>query len=70
MRIALILALGFSGHEAAAEAANVLEMQAKGVQIYACARAGEAYNWLLKAPDAMLATVDGRVTAHHYAGPT
>ena len=78
-RAGLILVVAAVGHAGGAGAqgmeapgAGVLAMAAKGVQIYVCAAAGggAGFGWVLKAPEAMLATADGRVTAHHFAGPT
>jgi hypothetical protein len=42
----------------------------KGVQIYSCAAKGTAYEWSLKAPEALLTDAHGKVFAKHYAGPT
>lgn len=49
-----------------------LEARADGVQIYECmpkqAQAG-AFQWLLRAPDAKLASPGGSALGWHYAGP-
>lgn len=48
-----------------------LAMQTHGVgdQIYTCQSSGAAYQWVLKAPDALLFSGDHQV-GHHFAGPT
>ncbi len=53
--------------------AQILELYAHGVQIYACeASPDDATNfvWTFKAPDAELLNADGQVVGRHFAGPT
>ena len=51
---------------AAVHAEPALEMQATGVQIYACTEGA----WKLRAPEATLTDASGRIVVHHFAGPT
>ena len=60
-----------------ARAADVVQLQGKGVQIYTCSKdaaagidAGGHFAWTLKAPEATLTSADGKVAGHHFAGPT
>jgi hypothetical protein len=46
------------------------ELQAEGVQIYACATAGGGFAWTFQAPEARLLGLGGRADGSHYAGPT
>ncbi len=48
----------------------LLEVEAQGVQIYACGKASDGYHWLFKAPDAALFDTTGRQVGTHFAGPT
>jgi hypothetical protein len=51
----------------------LLELKAKGVQIYECkAKPGQAgeFEWVFKAPEAELFDSDGKKVGRHYAGPT
>lgn len=51
----------------------LFELEAKGVQIYACEAKPEApttYAWTFKAPEATLRNARGQVVSTHYAGPT
>ncbi len=48
----------------------LLHFKGKGKQIYSCQKAGGAYAWKLKAPDAQLFDEDGKPTGRHFAGPT
>ena len=63
---ALIVALVAVGH---AQAAEILELQGRGVQIYTCVRVDESYSWKLKAPEATLLTPEGHTAGRHFAGP-
>ena len=45
-------------------------LDAKGVQIYGCALAGETYAWRLTAPEAALTDAAGQPAGRHYAGPS
>lgn len=48
-----------------------LEIVAKGVQIYQCARQPDgSYAWSFKGPEATLNTLAGEPVGKHYAGPT
>jgi hypothetical protein len=48
----------------------VLEVHAKGSQIYVCTTADGKSQWTLKAPDAELRDGKGAVIGHHAAGPS
>ena len=53
-----------------AAAADVVELQAHGVQVYACAAAADVFLWRLKAPEAVLTTAQGAPAGRHFAGPS
>jgi hypothetical protein len=48
----------------------MLEVLAKGVQIYECASSSDAFEWKFKGPEAELADRAGRPLGTHYGGPT
>lgn len=48
----------------------LLEVHAKGDQIYSCKAAGTQFIWTLKAPDAKLFDKDGKPFGKHFAGPS
>src|SRR5262245_29801133 len=48
----------------------LLEVEAHGVQIYACESEGAAFEWSFKAPEATLFDKQGRQIGTHFAGPT
>jgi Protein of unknown function (DUF3455) len=48
----------------------VVRVHAKGVQIYSCQAANDAFSWTLKAPDAQLTDKDGKSFGKHFAGPS
>lgn len=48
----------------------VLQVHAKGDQIYACKVDGPQPGWTLKAPDAQLFDKDGKAFGKHFAGPS
>ena len=48
----------------------LLQVHAKGDQIYTCKEDIEHYAWILKAPDAQLFDKDGKPFGKHYAGPS
>lgn len=48
----------------------LLQVHAKGEQIYACKADGANFAWTLKAPEAQLTGKDGKPFGKHYAGPT
>lgn len=48
----------------------LLRAHASGWQIYVCSESGGKAQWTLKAPDADLHDVTGKVIGHHFAGPT
>jgi hypothetical protein len=49
----------------------VLQVHAKGSQIYVCqASAEQKFSWMLKAPEAELFDHSGKSVGSHYAGPT
>ncbi|HWY05561.1 MAG TPA: DUF3455 domain-containing protein [Candidatus Acidoferrales bacterium] len=48
----------------------LLQVHAKGDQVYACMSAPAQYAWTLKAPDAQLFDKDGKLFGKHFAGPS
>ena len=48
----------------------VLQLHAKGYQVYTCKEDVAQYNWVLKAPDAQLFDKDGKPFGKHFAGPS
>jgi hypothetical protein len=48
----------------------LLQVHAKGDQIYSCKEDGGQFSWALKAPDAQLFDKDNRPFGKHYAGPS
>lgn len=48
----------------------LLQVHAKGDQIYTCKADGAQFNWALKAPDAQLFDKDGKPFGKHFAGPS
>jgi hypothetical protein len=48
----------------------VLQVQAKGDQIYSCKEDAGKFGWGLKAPDAQLFDKDGKLFGKHFAGPS
>ena len=54
----------------AAGMAGVIRWHAQGTQIYDCRKSPAGYAWVLRQPDATLTDADGRVQAHHGAGPS
>jgi hypothetical protein len=48
----------------------LLEVHAKGDQIYSCKADGGQFAWTLKAPDAQLFDKDGKPFGKHFAGPS
>jgi hypothetical protein len=57
-----------------AEARQLLQLSAKGTQIYTCAASptapGQPPRWTLKAPDATLYDATGNIVGTHFDGPT
>jgi hypothetical protein len=53
-------------------AASLLRANAEGSQIYGCAAkpGGAGFEWILKAPDAVLTDASGKPAIKHFAGPT
>jgi len=47
----------------------LLQVHAKGDQIYTCKADGSQFAWALKAPDATLFNKDGKPFGKHFAGP-
>ncbi len=54
----------------AALAAGIIELQGRGVQIYACAPSGAGFAWQLQAPEATLFDTLGQPAGRHFAGPS
>ena len=48
----------------------LLQVHAKGDQVYTCKENVTAYAWTLKAPDAQLFDKDGKPFGKHFAGPS
>ena len=48
----------------------LLQLHAKGDQIYSCTADGSQFTWTLKAPDAKLFDKDGKPFGKHFAGPS
>jgi Protein of unknown function (DUF3455) len=53
-----------------AKEALLLQVHAKGDQIYSCKADGTQFTWTLKAPDAKLFDKDGKPFGKHFAGPS
>ena len=48
----------------------LLQVHAKGDQVYVCQEGATQFAWSLKAPDAQLFDKDGKVFGKHFAGPS
>ena len=48
----------------------LLQVHAKGDQVYTCMSVPAQYTWTLKAPDAQLFDKDGKPFGKHFAGPS
>jgi hypothetical protein len=48
----------------------LLQVHAKGDQVYTCKSEGAQFTWTLKAPDAQLFDKDGKSFGKHFAGPS
>ena len=48
----------------------LLQVQAKGDQVYTCKNDAGKVAWVLKAPDAQLFDKDGKPFGKHFAGPS
>src|ERR1700732_2381065 len=48
----------------------LLQVHAKGDQVYACMSVPTQFAWTLKAPDAQLFDKDGKPFGKHFAGPS
>jgi hypothetical protein len=48
----------------------LLQVHAKGDQIYTCKADADKFTWTLKAPDAQLFDKDGKPFGKHFAGPS
>lgn len=48
----------------------VFELQAEGVQVYACAGSDGKFAWTFRAPEAALFGPEGQPAGRHYAGPS
>src|SRR5271168_1176404 len=48
----------------------LLQVHAKGDQIYTCKGDAAQFSWTLKAPDAQLFDKDGKLFGKHFAGPS
>jgi hypothetical protein len=48
----------------------VLQVHARGDQIYTCKMDGAQFTWVLKAPDAQLFDQGGKLVGKHFAGPS
>jgi hypothetical protein len=74
--MALFFAAGALGQQlpqalqAPANEELVVQVHAKGDQIYSCKVDGPQAGWTLKAPDAQLFDKDGKAFGKHFAGPS
>ncbi len=80
--VALILSAGFLSSPAAgaqqvpkelqppANEKLLLQVHAKGDQVYSCKADGAQFGWTLKAPDAQLIDKEGKPFGKHFAGPS
>lgn len=48
----------------------LLQVHAKGEQVYTCKSDGAQFTWTLKAPEAQLFDKDGKPFGRHFAGPS
>jgi Protein of unknown function (DUF3455) len=48
----------------------LLQVHAKGDQVYSCKPEGAQFGWMLKAPEAQLFSQDGKPFGKHFAGPS
>ena len=48
----------------------LVQVHAKGDQVYTCKSDGPHFSWALKAPDAQLFDKDGKSFGRHFAGPS
>src|ERR1700730_2661619 len=48
----------------------LLQVHAKGDQVYTCKSEGAQFTWTLKAPDAQLFNKDGESFGKHFVGPS
>lgn len=48
----------------------LVQVHAKGDQVYTCKSDGPHFSWTLKAPDAQLFDKDGKLFGKHFAGPS
>jgi len=48
----------------------MLQVHAKGDQVYTCKADGGQFAWTLKAPDAQLTDMSGKPFGKHFAGPS
>jgi hypothetical protein len=48
----------------------LMQLHAKGDQIYTCKADGEQFGWTLKAPEAQLFDKSGKLYGKHFAGPS
>ena len=48
----------------------LIQVHAKGDQVYTCKNDAEQFAWTLKAPDAQLFDKDGKLFGKHFAGPS
>jgi Protein of unknown function (DUF3455) len=56
--------------QAPADEKLLLQVHAKGDQVYACQEGVTQFAWTLKAPDAQLFDKDGKPFGKHFAGPS
>jgi Protein of unknown function (DUF3455) len=49
---------------------SALEFIGRGTQVYSCEATGSTYSWSLLGPDALMYDASGKVTAHHFYGPS
>ena len=68
MRAIILLLCLTIGHSA--NAADVIDLLGRGVQIYRCTATDGGFAWKLTGPDATLTDAQGTVVGRHFAGPS
>jgi len=69
-RLIALAAVLLTAPSLAGAATTALQLQGKGVQIYACQAAGAGFAWTLKGPEAILLDPSGAQVGRHFAGPS
>ena len=69
-RLIALAAVLLTAPSLAGAATTALQLQGKGVQIYACQAAGAGIAWTLKGPEAILLDQSGAQVGRHFVGPS